>query len=233
MRIILLIAFMHATLTIYGQVEGLWEVRRVTVGNDVMTPTGKWVRLEDGKQTTGNGSIEHTYGSYQFNKKTSALTLITENDPNEDFGPFTVTKFGANAMTWIRIEEGQTVTVELTRIRNLPVTPADAIHGLWDLERAMKGNEDITNQLDPQSKYWMFVRWDRIYQISTGTERINGYWYINAHQPELRLMRFGREQEEDKWEVSFVVGKLVLLGISDSNKDQVLTFGRLTQFPKP
>jgi hypothetical protein len=29
----------------YAQVEGLWEIRKVTVGDQTMTPLAKWTRM--------------------------------------------------------------------------------------------------------------------------------------------------------------------------------------------
>ena len=29
----------------YAQVEGLWEIRKVTVGDQTMTPHAKWTRM--------------------------------------------------------------------------------------------------------------------------------------------------------------------------------------------
>jgi hypothetical protein len=222
--------------SLQAQVDGLWGVTKVTVGNQVLTPVAKWIKFDHEKQSSGNGWLQHTTGTYTYNRKNSTLEIKDYNEPSDEFGPFTITIPGPDDMRWTRMEEGENVIVELKRIEAISMSPSDEIHGLWGLEKALKADVDITAQYDPQKKYSMFIQWTHNYVINTGAEKITGLWYVNAHRPELRFLRMGHEQELDKWEISIPwppEGKtLVLKGMSDQNKEIVLLFKPLTQFPK-
>jgi hypothetical protein len=221
----------HISIMGGAQIDGLWLVKKVIVGTEVMTPQAKWFRLDNGKQTSGNGWQQHSFGTYRFEAKKSTVIFETENEPKDEFGAFAVQRKG-NTMNWMRKEDGDNVSVELELITTLPMSTSDKVKGLWGLLRVTSGSSDVTSQYDPQKKYSIFIRWDRIYNQNTGSEKINGFWYMNAHKPELRLMRFGHEQEEDKWMVSFEKEDLVLTGLSDHNKNTVLSFKKLSEFPK-
>jgi hypothetical protein len=223
--------FLISSTISYAQIDGLWQVRKVEVEKELMTPVARWFRLDNGKQTSGNGWQQHSFGTYHFDTKKSTLTFETVNEPKDEFGAFTVMRKG-DKMTWTRLEDGDKVTVDLEMIATLPMSTADRVKGLWGLLRANKGSSDVTDQYDPQKKYSIFLRWDRIYNLNTGTEKISGYWYANAHKPEIRLMRSGHEQEEEKWSVSFEKEDMILTGMSDSNKNTVLSFKKLSEFPR-
>ncbi len=231
----LVLAFLVVTVPGQAQLDGLWVVTKVSVGNQVMTPIAKWVRFEHERHTSGNGWLQHTTGTITYNKKISTLDIKNDNEPNEDVGPFTIASLTSDEMRWTRIEEGENVVVDLKRANALPMSPSDEIHGLWGLEKATKAGADITSQYDPKKKYTMFIQWTHNYVINNGAEKITGIWYVNAHRPELKLLAAGHEQEPDKWEISILsssIRKLVMKGMSDNNKEIVLNFNSLTEFPK-
>lgn len=213
-----------------AQVDGLWLVKSVTVGTVEKTPIGKWFRLTNGKQLSGNGWQQHTFGSYRWNKTTSELSLQSENEPSDGFGAFTVTRKG-NTMTWTRDEEGAMVKVNLETITELPQSPADQVKGLWDLVLATRGKLDVTREIDPDGNQFAFIRWDRVYvrQLSS-KEQVRGYWFMNAHQPELKFISEDSKREQETWAVNFDEGNLVLSGVSENVKGSTLMFARMAQF---
>jgi len=230
-RTICVIGALVVSFQVTAQVDGLWVVKSVLVGAEDKTPVARWFRLDKGKQFSGNGWQRHSVGSYTWNKKTSELSFKTENEPDEGFGAFKVVRKGA-AMTWTRKEEGVIVKVELQPATDLPQGTADRIKGLWDLASATRSGADILKQTDPEKIHYLFIRWDRMYvkQLKSD-EQVQGFWFMNAHRPELKFLSENNEQDPETWTVKFDQGKLVLTGVSQSVKDIVLTYSRMSDFP--
>jgi hypothetical protein len=216
----------------FAQVDGFWLVTSVKVGSDVKTPVAKWFRLNNGKSVEGNGWQQHTTGSYAWSKKSSELFFESDNEPSEGLGAFTVSRTG-NEMKWTRKEDGETVTVSLKAIKELPQSTADKVKGLWDLVSATRLGADVTSEIDPEGRQYIFIRWDRMFvRRLSASERVQGYWFMNAHYPVLSFIRTRGDTSPEAWTVSFEDGKMVLTGQSENVKDQVLAFSRLSEFPK-
>jgi hypothetical protein len=230
-RLLGALSFAAISIVTNAQVDGLWAVKSVMVGAENKTPVARWFRLEHGTHVSGNGWQQHSTGSYIWNKKTSELSFETVNEPRDEFGAFKVERKG-NAMTWTRKEEGILVKVELEVTNALPQSTADQIKGLWDLVAATRSGTDVLKQTDPDGNHFIFIRWDRMYvkQLKSD-EQIRGYWFVNAHQPELKFFSLDNEQDSETWMVSFDTEKLVLTGTSESVKDLVLMYSRMTDFP--
>lgn len=213
-------------------VDGFWLVTKVMVGSREITPVARWARLADGKHTTGNGWLQHSFGTYSYDKAKSELLLITANEPKDEFGPFKVTRNGP-LMTWSRVEDDEPVVVELKPISEMPMSPSDEAKGLWVLEKATKNGEDITRTFDRDKKHYLFVRWDHQFDRQTNAqERISGYWFVNAHQPQMTLIPEGGHLPEERWMI-FVEGqKMTMKGTSDKITDLVLVYRRASEFPK-
>jgi hypothetical protein len=213
-------------------VDGFWLVTKVTVGTREVTPVAKWIKLNEGKQLTGNGWLQHSFGSYKYDKDKSELTLITNNEPQDEFGAFKVTRTGP-LMTWARKEEGELVTVDLKPITDLPTAPGDEAKGLWVLDLATERDNDITKKYDPDHKHFLFIRWDHQYvrQINAH-ERVSGFWFIDAHTPQMTLINENRELADEQWMVTVTAEKLILKGNSQNVRDMVLTYRRATEFPR-
>lgn len=213
-------------------VDGFWLVTKVTVGAKELTPIARWFKLDAGKQVSGNGWLQHSYGTYKFDKKKSELLFITENEPDDEFGAFKVVRTGAT-MSWSRTEERELVVVELKPITELPKSPADEVKGLWVLESALNRDVNITKQYDPDRQHFLFIRWDRQYvrQINS-RERISGYWSFDAYQPVITLISEHREQQDEQWSASVSGTKLVMKGVTENVANLVLTYKRATDFPK-
>jgi len=230
-RIACAVGLLILSINSVAQVEGLWVVKSVMVGAEDKTPVARWFRLEHGRQVSGNGWQQHSLGSYKWNKKTSEVSLETINEPRDEFGAFKVLRKG-NAMTWTRKEEGLVVKVELETATELPQSTADQVKGLWDLVSATRSGADVLKQTDPDGNQFVFIRWDRMYvKHLSSNEQVRGYWFMNAHRPELKFFSQDNEQDSETWMVSFELDKLVLTGTSESVKDTVLTYSRMAEFP--
>ena len=231
-KLIGIISFACVSFTASAQVDGLWAVKSVMVGAEDKTPVARWFRLEHGTQVSGNGWQQHSIGTYTWNKKTSELSFETVNEPRDEFGAFKLVRKG-NTMTWTRKEEGVVVKVELELATTLPQSTADQIKGLWDLVAVTRSGADVLKQADPEGNQFIFIRWDRMYvKQLKADEQVRGYWFINAHRPELKFFSQGNEQDSETWTVSFDQNKLVLTGTSESVKDLVLVYSRMADFPE-
>ncbi len=187
-------------------VDGFWLVTKVTVGSREITPVARWARLGDGKHTTGNGWLQHSFGTYAYDKAKSELSLVTANEPKDEFGPFKVTRNGP-LMTWSRVEDEETVVVELKPITEMPMSPSDEAKGLWILEKATKNGEDITKTFDRDKKHYLFIRWDHQFdRQNNAQERISGYWFVDSHQPQMTFIPEGRLIPEERWMI-FIEGQ--------------------------
>jgi hypothetical protein len=209
-------------------VEGFWVVTKVSVGTRDVTPIGRWFKLEKGKQVSGNGWTQHSFGTYKFDKKKSELVFVTANEPEDEYGPFKVARKGP-LMTWSRKEEGESVTVELKPTSELPISPSDEAKGLWILNSAFDRELDVTKTYDPDHKHFLFIRWDHQYvrQINAH-ERISGYWFFDA----MTLISEHREQADERWTVTLSGNKMTLKGSSENINEMTLTYSRATEFPK-
>ncbi|NGP75278.1 hypothetical protein G3570_01425 [Balneolaceae bacterium YR4-1] len=215
------------------EITGFWEVTKVSMQGQTMTPVAKWTKINtDGTYQTGNGWLQNAVGTWTYDAASHTFSPEETNGITDEFGPFTVS-FQNESMIWKRMEEGAEVTVELQQIEQLPMSTADQIKGLWDLSAITESGEDITSAFDPNGLYYLFIRWDRIYQgRNPKGENMSGYWHINGHRPEITLLSHTRGKEPQSWRVVVSENELVLSGISDSNKNMVMTFNRIDQFPE-
>lgn len=92
-----------------NRIEGLWVVEEVAVGEQEMTPNARWMRFNaDSTQQSGNGWLQHSYGTWSMNEKTGELSVENVNGLDDPYGAFDVS-VGKDTMFWSRQEEGQQV----------------------------------------------------------------------------------------------------------------------------
>jgi len=231
---ILVFLFLGNATTSFSQgIIGLWEVTGVEMMGKSMTPVAKWTCInEDGTFQSGNGWLQNSQGSWSYDEQEGLFSADDKRAIKDPFGPFSV-NFEDGNMVWTRMEEGHEVTVTLKRIEKKPMSTADWLSGLWVLSKALENGKDITQSFDPDNKYYLFIRWDRVYiQRNSIGERKAGYWHINAHKPELTLLPHDGNDSLESWRVSVSKSGLELTGISDTNRATTLTLIRLNHFPK-
>lgn len=212
---------------------GFWEVKEVRVGQKQVTPVAKWMKInEDNTFQSGNGWLQNSIGTWEFDAKTKIITPETKNGIKEGFGGFTVS-FEGEKMIWKRQEEGMAVSVIHERISEMPQSPADQIVGLWDLTDVREGGKSVVKTFDPDNQYYLHIRWDRIYkERSVEGRRSSGYWHMHGHKPEITLLSHQQGKPVESWTVVAGDARLTLEGISDTNRGKTLTFKRLDEFPK-
>lgn len=194
---------------------GLWEVSEVNVGNLKMTPSAKWVRINDDLSfDSGNGWTKNSEGQVHFSKKDRLIRPIATTGIEDPFGPFELT-IEDQEMTWRRNEEGNEVTVNYRRIDKLPMGPADKVQGLW---KAIEEDKLI------------FIRPDRRYRVfnEDGSEDV-GVWHMDGHRPLLSLLNSIQEKEDLVYEVKFEKSNLLLKKAGRDEDYQI--FARKKKFP--
>ena len=214
-----------------SQLLGLWEMTKVSMGDQEMTPVSKWTRInKDGTFQSGNGWLQSSHGTWNWDADKSYFTPSDLLGIKDEFGGFTVSISGDN-MTWKRDEDGVVVTVELVRIDNLPMSPADYLEGLWDLVEITENQKSITDEFDPNDQHRLFIRWDRLYNnYSPEGSKSTGYWHINGHRPEITLLPHTDGKQPESWSIEVDEKLLIMSGISDSNHAIQRKYSRRNSF---
>lgn len=209
-----------------NKIIGLWTVEKVQVGTEEMTPQARWVRFKkDNQQISGNGWQQHSIGSYDLDKSNQQLSMLNANGIVDTFDPFMI-EINGSKMYWKRIEEGQEVTVTLSKIEQIPTAPSDQLLGLWRLEKAEENGKDITTTYDPQDKRYLFLRWDKIFISRNGPDGTKqGVFQVNAHQPEVEMIYNDDECTRKRWRFEVTHDRLIL-----SDQETRLQYTRIDHF---
>lgn len=230
MKSIFTIALLFAGVSANAQSPvGFWEAVRVTVGDKVMTPIGKWTRINgDGTYQSGNGWLQNSAGTWTLDDVNKSYLPVETKGLHDVYGAFAIA-FDIDNMIWKRQEDGLSVVVTWQPINNLPRTPADLIVGMWEVvpEKVNSSQVDISDV-----KKSMFIRWDRIYVAwNTSNEKRYGYWFMNAHRPELAFIDMAGNTASEKWRVQISGDTLTLEGLSDDNKGSFIQYRRVDRLP--
>lgn len=230
--LIALFVIMTGCYSSNDSITGLWLITHVQAGDQEMTPVAKWTRISaDGTYESGNGWLKSPEGIWSFNEADQTFNPTETNGLDDLYGAFSVSVDG-DEMTWQRDEDGTDIVVSLARIEDLPKAPADDVQGLWDLSDVQESGESVMNTFVPDNQHYMFLRWDRIFVERTpeGNQQ-TGYWHMNGHRPEITLMNHDSGGEPQSWRVETSGDNgLQMTGISDSNRELVLTYSRLESF---
>lgn len=195
-------------------IYGIWEVSSVSMGDQSMTPIAKWFNIKaDGSSTSGNGWLQNSKGTYRYDESSMTYLPINEFGVKDSYGAFTIKELTEDLMVWTHEEDGALITVQLKKVIEIPKGPADKLVGLWKPEN----NEQNT----------LRIRWDRIYVEMKNEKRSTGYWHIHGHKPEVTFLPHSKDSEPETWKIEVVASKLIMSGLSDSNRDEVQNFIRL------
>jgi hypothetical protein len=213
-----------------SSVEGLWIVKSVQVGDEIMTPNARWTRLnKDNTQESGNGWFQHSYGTWTLDQEAMTLNIKNTNGIDDPNGPFSVS-VSSNEMTWERVEDGQNIKVTLERSSKFPETHGDKLLGLWELEKAIGKGKYFEASNETESLDYIFFRWDKRFVIESKKRRINGVYNVHGHKPEVELIPYGENLNRDFWTIDFEENQITLKLL---NSDEKVTrkFKRIHQFP--
>lgn len=203
-KTVLIVGFILISLNAYSQVSGKWEVTKVVVGSEEMTPIAKWSHfLEDGSYTTGNGWLQNGDGTWDFDSESSKIQLITETGFEDQFGPFKIETINSDEMIWYRQEFGEMVSVFYQRIDKTPKSPASLAVGLWMVKEVINEGEVLTEKYQSENAQAVFIRWDNLFQEITSEGRVSGIWRVNAHRPVLDILFYDGKRPLEYWELDF------------------------------
>lgn len=209
----------------FCQMEGLWVVTKITFGEKDVTPAAKWFRFQHKQRlTSGNGWIQHTVGTWNYDN--NELYLTNENGYNETADPFRV-HLEPERMVWERQEEGQVLRIVLERAQDVPESHIDKVQGLWDFDTAEQGGENISEAFDPEHNVFLWIRWDRRFVYENHPRKMSfGHWFVDPHKSEIQFMTEDNQKESWSFEVSR--DRLTL----KAESGEILTFNRITAFPE-
>ncbi len=210
---------------------GLWEIEKVEVGEENMTPVAKWTKInEDGTFQSGNGWLQNSSGTWQYDPKNNRYSSIDSLDIYDEFGGFQVS-FDDQTMFWERQEEGMKVRVSLKAVDELPMSPADFLEGMWKLTDISDHGNSILDDFDAAHRHKLFIRWDRIYMdFSPEGKKLTGYWHIHGHRSEITLLPHQDGGIAESWMVEVNDSELIMNGNSDSNRNIQRVYTRTNSF---
>ena len=233
-NILITLTFLLCSCLVYAQKEkivGLWEIEKVEVGKENMTPVAKWMRInQDGSCQSGNGWLQNTEGTWTYHAEKKMYTADNPLGILDEFGGFLVS-FDGEKMFFEREEEGMPVKVFLKPIEELPMSPADYFEGMWKLVDITDQGTSIRDSFDKEHKHQILIRWDRIYRNYTPEgKRMTGYWHINGHRPEITFLPHQKESEAESWMIQVDEKELIMKGTSDHNKTIERRYQRSNSF---
>lgn len=222
------LSFLHAQ-----DYTGLWEIKKVTAGDFIMTPVAKWVKINaDKTYTSGNGWLQNSEGTWTFNEKEKTYLPKETNGIVDPFGPFKIS-FTEDHMIWQRDEGGMQVTVQLVKVDKVPKSNMDKIIGLWQLTKHTKEGKTVLDEKALANTNFIFIKWSRKYVAKDHQDNsINGLWFMDDHKPEITFLQKSPSKQET-WKVEILDNetRLILSGLSDSNKGVQKSYTRLHKFP--
>ncbi len=185
-------------------IVGLWEIKKVNVEDQVMTPKGKWIKIEqDLVYHSGNGWTKNTEGIIDIEPDSSILKPISSKGVADPFGHFNY-EVQDSTMFWTREEEGAVVEVYLEKIERLPIIDTDKILGAWQLT-------------DVQQEIVLFFRPDGRYLEFKDKARSSGYYYVHPHRSIVTLISDDRLENEQRFQLTFDAENLKLKPIGEES----------------
>lgn len=198
---------------------GFWEIEKVKVGNQEMTPQSKWIKIDSLGFKGGNGLRQNSAGLYTWNAERSTLSLNDTLGFKDPYEPFELSWQG-DTMVWQREEDGAAVKVICLRIDEIPLRACDAAIGVWI---PSEGNDSLS---------YLFLRWDRIYieQYKDG-RRFSGVWQAHAHRPELIFLPWDRNVKPRSFRIESGLWEELILQSNDDSSQGRQVFYRTRTIP--
>lgn len=215
MRFIIILLFAFTLLNTQAQapITGLWKIDSVKVGEEDRTPVARWIKLSGGgSQFSGNGWLQHSQGSWDYDTGTGYLTIVDDQTAEEENIPFLVNS-GRKSMTWERREGNDLVVVYLSRTRELPMSTIDSLRGNW---RSVEVNAG------PEFRF----AWDGRFTMEQDSESKNGTYRMHPHRPELELTWYGENCSREYYMVSITDKTLVMEPLDPDKELLILERGR-------
>lgn len=208
-----------------NKIDGLWLVKKVKAGDKEMTPIARWMQFNsDSTQTSGNGWLQHSFGTWMLNAK-NELSVTNTNGIIDTAAPFKII-LDKNKMTWSREEEGQNVKVFLEKIDKTPTSEGNKLMGLWELNEVIIEGESE----EIESNKTLYIAWDNRYIKQFEPDKKEyGIYKIHGHKPEIQMVNYGDKPAFKYYKFSLKSDDLVLKSADDKEE---MKFFRIHQFPQ-
>jgi len=210
---------------------GLWVVKKVKMGDQEMTPIARWMKFNaDSTQTSGNGWLQHSVGSWYYKIDSKLLKVENFNGVVDEFNdPFKV-NFSNKNMIWKRKEGDFDVTITLEKINEIPTSEANKLYGLWKLDTIFENGKEISDSLNPSKKAMLFLRWDNTYELRNYPRgELYGIFKTHAHRHQIDMVSYSKIPKFQFYEFKFDGNNLLL---NSTNSDKQLNLYRIHQFLK-
>ncbi|MFK7783669.1 MAG: hypothetical protein AB8B56_01065 [Crocinitomicaceae bacterium] len=213
-----------------SDLEGLWIVQSVKVGDSEMTPNARWTRFHsDSTFESGNGKFQHSYGTWKLDEKSNKLSFNTENGLEDIYEAFKLT-ISSDKMTWERTEDGEQITVELVRSDKLPATHGDKLVGLWDLKTSKGSGTYFEASDEVNTSDYLYFRWDNRFILNSVKGRITGIYQAHGHRSEVLLIPDNDLLKRTRWELIITDSEMALKELN-TDSTRIRQFTRIHQFP--
>ena len=212
-----------------NNIDGLWKVTKVNMGDQEMTPIARWMKFNaDSTQTSGNGWLQHSVGTWSFNSDKNLLQVENTNGVQDEFNdPFKV-NFSHDNMIWQRKEGEFDVTVTLEKIDNLPTSPANELYGLWKFETITEEGKEVSETLNSNQKAMLFLRWDNTYVLYNYPEGEKyGMFKTHGHRTQIDMVSYSKVPEFKFYSFQLRNDQLEL---TSTNSNAKITLSRIHQF---
>jgi hypothetical protein len=224
---ILLISLIILLGTICGKSQefvGLWQIQKVEVGSQEMTPIAKWSRInEDHTHESGNGWYQHSIGTWNYNSENKKIDLVNTNGLKDEFGAFSILISTDQEMIWSRQEGEDTVILSFKRIDKIPQSPSNKLLGVWKLKTEVK------ESVDP----YLFFRWD---QILIDQQKVNEKKYAiyktHGHKQELQIIYYEDPLRQENWNYQFDSNNHLILENNNTKEGKKLEFEKIDYIPR-
>jgi len=188
--------------------KGLWAIDTVMVGDQAMTPHGKWIRINnDCTFDSGNGWTKNSEGWLYFSKDSSTLKPVSFKGIEDPYGNFQI-QYLKKKMKWRRLEDSILVTVTLSRIDEIPSILSDKILGLWEV----KSTNSVTT---------LHFRPDGSYNESINRETESGYYFIHPHSSRLTLIPDHRKTSDRNYQLFDECGMLSIKSLKSKDARKI------------
>ncbi len=223
----IILSCLLTSCTVNKQLEGLWQIEKVKIGDEEMTPIAKWTRINsDNTQESGNGWNQHVIGNWEYDKASNKIELTNSNGIEDEYPGFTITEISGEKMLWSRQEDGQTVDVYLMKIDKLPAAPFNELLGVWQLQSNIETSAE-------NSTSYLFLRWDRILIDEKETEdRKYGIYKTHGHKNELQIIYYETPLRSVTWNYNFKEDGTLVLEKEENGKSEKQEYKRINHIPK-
>lgn len=210
---------------------GLWQVEEVDVDGEIMTPISKWIRIyEDHRQESGNGWLQHSYGTWEVDQDKQLITVDNHNGLKDQYGPYSM-DFDKNKMTWTRLEDGKKVVVTMSRIESVKASPGDNLLGVWKRSGTSVTDEGtVVNPLGSVHHY-LHLRWDHVFEeYNQHGSHSSGIYRIHGHRPEMEMVYYGNDSLF-RWHFDISQDRLTLRSKTRGSGERIRQYERVHVLP--